>query len=106
MRNFRRLGRHEGVVFFEASRDTWLVRDRLGREWALDASPIRESDAFVLFDDRHCRGADMKLKVRLVPALILLHHHTPPNAESSCRGRSSTGFAYLGVHGSQEDRRE
>lgn len=54
---------HRAVVYFDTgATDEWRVRDAIGRCWSLSNSPIREANAFVFFDDRHCRGADMKLK--------------------------------------------
>ena len=50
------------VVYFDTDRSNWFVVDNIGRQWALSNSPIRERDAFVYFDDRRCRGSDMKLK--------------------------------------------
>ncbi|CAN0563427.1 unnamed protein product, partial [Ectocarpus sp. 12 AP-2014] len=55
------------VVFFDASRDTaavggeWMVLDRVGRSVALSGSPIRASEAFAIYDEARCRGADLKL---------------------------------------------
>ncbi|CAM9858519.1 unnamed protein product [Ectocarpus sp. 6 AP-2014] len=56
-----------GVVFFDASRGTaavggeWMVLDRVGRSVALSGSPIRASEAFAIYDEARCRGADLKL---------------------------------------------
>mmetsp|Transcript_33769 Transcript_33769/g.49019 ORF Transcript_33769/g.49019 Transcript_33769/m.49019 type:complete len:1441 (+) Transcript_33769:465-4787(+) len=50
------------VVYFNTDFNEWYVLDNIGREWSLCNSPIREKDAFVFFDDRRCRGSDMKLK--------------------------------------------
>ena len=57
----------QAVVYFHHGE--WRVRDKRGRDWLLHSSPIREKDAFVLFDDSHCRGADMKLPA-LAKALL------------------------------------
>lgn len=54
-------GRLKGVVFYDAAECTWIVSDWEGRKWALGSSPIHERDAFVYFDENHCRGADMNL---------------------------------------------
>ncbi len=51
----------KGVVFFNKPR-AWVFLDASGREWELHKSPIKERDAFVFFDQHHCRGADMVLK--------------------------------------------
>ncbi len=48
------------VVFFDTGgKEEWRVCDAIGREWSLRSSPIREAQAFVFFDDRQCRGANM-----------------------------------------------
>ena len=51
------------MVFFDNDKDMWRLCDKRGREWPLHSSPIAERDACVIFDERRCRGADMKLKV-------------------------------------------
>ncbi|CAN0526725.1 unnamed protein product, partial [Ectocarpus sp. 8 AP-2014] len=56
-----------GVVFFDASRGTaavggeWMVLERVGCSVALSGSPIRASEAFAIYDEARCRGADLKL---------------------------------------------
>ncbi|CAM9849170.1 unnamed protein product [Discosporangium mesarthrocarpum] len=58
-----------GVVFFrtDSSRTArpgqgeWAVLDREGRCVPLHRSPIHEREAFALFDEARCRGADLKL---------------------------------------------
>ncbi|CAM9546328.1 unnamed protein product, partial [Sphacelaria rigidula] len=58
-----------GVVFFEfgggstSSGGKWMVLDRLGQFVALDASPIQAAEAFCIYDEARCRGADLKLSV-------------------------------------------
>lgn len=52
----------KGVVYFDQDLDSWYVLSRDSREWPLGSSPIRESEAFVFFDESRCRGADMKLR--------------------------------------------
>ena len=52
----------KGVVFFSTENQTWTIIDRRGRLCALETSPIHESEAFVIYDQSRCRGADMKLK--------------------------------------------
>jgi hypothetical protein len=57
--------RYQGVVYSlvdSGGRQEWRVRGRQGHEWPLTSSPVRERDAFVLFDQHQCRGADMKLR--------------------------------------------
>lgn len=51
-----------GVVYFETSSGTWVVRNRVGMVTDLHRSPVHERDAFVYFDERRCRGSDMKLR--------------------------------------------
>ena len=51
----------QGVVFFQ-EKEGWLVLERNGRRLPLGQSSVCERDAFVYFDESHCRGADMKLK--------------------------------------------
>ncbi|CAN0036131.1 unnamed protein product, partial [Scytosiphon promiscuus] len=56
-----------GVVFFDSCQGTaavggeWMVLDRLGRTMALSGSPVQASEAFSLYDEARCRGADLKL---------------------------------------------
>lgn len=52
----------QGVVFFDKTEASWVVLSPEGRQWPLGSSPIHERDAFVYFDESHCRGADMKLR--------------------------------------------
>jgi hypothetical protein len=51
----------KGVVYYSGSKE-WTVCSLDRQKWPLNRSPIHESDAFVMFDESHCRGADMKLK--------------------------------------------
>eukprot|EP00038_Savillea_parva_P003371 m.124697 g.124697 ORF g.124697 m.124697 type:complete len:1973 (+) comp11157_c2_seq1:733-6651(+) len=69
------------VVYFDRSAtDTtvngtgWVVEDRQGQQWPLKSSPIRERDAFVIFDEQHCRGSDMRLKPDTLAVLTLGPH--------------------------------
>lgn len=50
-----------GVVYFDNNSAQWKIVSRDGRHWPKDSSPIHESEAFVFFDESHCRGADMQL---------------------------------------------
>jgi hypothetical protein len=57
--------RYQGVVYSlvdSAGRQEWRVRGLQGQEWPLTSSPVQERDAFVLFDQHQCRGADKKLR--------------------------------------------
>lgn len=55
--------RQVGVVFYDsAGRGAWVVRTREGGRWPLKSAPVQERDCFVVFDEAHCRGADMRLR--------------------------------------------
>ena len=60
--------RLKGVVYFDGS---WMVRSREGRVQPLRGASILEKDAFVIFDESHCRGADMKLNRDAMAVLTL-----------------------------------
>ena len=60
--------RLKGVVYFDGS---WMVRSREGRVQPLRGASILEKDAFVIFDESHCRGADMKLNRDAIAVLTL-----------------------------------
>lgn len=51
----------KGVVYFSVKDCGWRVIDRKPRETNLKSSSITERDAFVIYDQSRCRGADMKL---------------------------------------------
>ena len=59
--------RFRGVVFFDANErgvtggGSWTVLDRLGRFASLNSSSIRAAEAFCIYDEARCRGADLKL---------------------------------------------
>eukprot|EP00035_Acanthoeca_spectabilis_P000997 m.76812 g.76812 ORF g.76812 m.76812 type:complete len:2981 (+) comp10556_c0_seq1:218-9160(+) len=65
----------KNVVFFNrgspSGRGEWVVRTDQGEEWPLKQAPILERDAFVIFDEEHCRGSDMKLKPDALAVLTL-----------------------------------
>lgn len=52
----------KGVVYFSTRKCGWRVIDRKPCETSLKSSSILESDAFVIYDQSRCRGADMKLR--------------------------------------------
>ena len=52
----------KGVVYYSSNNCSWRLIDSKYRETSLNTSPIRECDAFVIFDQSRCRGADLKLK--------------------------------------------
>jgi hypothetical protein len=62
-------------VFFQCYEDDnngeWMLRDVDGRQWPLKHAPIRERDAFVVFDERNCRGTDMRLRQNASAVLTL-----------------------------------
>ncbi|KAJ9453254.1 hypothetical protein DIPPA_05970 [Diplonema papillatum] len=49
----------------------WQVLERNGRCLPLGSSPVHERDSFVIFDEAHCRGADMRMQ-RTAVGLITL----------------------------------
>ena len=68
----------QAVVYFQrtaggqgADGGEWVLADSLGRRWPLRLAPVRERDAFVVFDERHCRGSDMKLRPEASAVLTL-----------------------------------
>ena len=61
----------KGVCFFDPSQRTWAVLDPSGRCGPLSSAAIAERDAFVLYDDARCRGADLKLRREAVGLLTL-----------------------------------
>lgn len=76
-----------GVVFFQSAGKAadanrphsttqagWFVMDMRGRVMPKDRCPIVEADAFVLFDEAHCRGSDMKLRPDATAVLTLGPH--------------------------------
>ncbi|MCO5562021.1 hypothetical protein L7F22_015647 [Adiantum nelumboides] len=67
--------RFRGVFYFDSSKANggqWTVLDRSSRQAISQyESSIKESNAFVLFDDARSRGADMKLPTDAVAVLTL-----------------------------------
>jgi hypothetical protein len=69
-------GRHTDipsvVVYYDGtSRNCWVTHSVDGQILPLRSSPVKECDAFVVFDEQHCRGADMKLRLEAVVAVTL-----------------------------------
>ena len=64
-------GAFQGVVYFDAEAGDWVVRDQRGLSWPKHSSPIPERNAFVYFDESHCRGADMQLRIDARAVLTL-----------------------------------
>eukprot|EP00798_Chlamydomonas_sp_ICE-L_P004008 gene4008-14088_t len=63
--------RFKGVIYFDTSRHQWMALERRGRCQPLQSSPLAERDAFVIFDDARCRGADIKLRSDAVGLLTI-----------------------------------
>eukprot|EP00798_Chlamydomonas_sp_ICE-L_P025429 gene25429-11089_t len=61
----------KGVVYFHTSFQLWMALERRGRCQPLQSSPLAERDAFVIFDDARCRGADMILRSDAVGLLTI-----------------------------------
>jgi hypothetical protein len=51
----------KGVVYFDRDVDNWVIKGKDGRSWHRGSSPITEAEAIVYYDERRCRGSDMKL---------------------------------------------
>ncbi len=65
--------RFKGVCYHEPhpSLAGWTVLDRHGRRLPRHSSPVSEREAFVLYDDARCRGADLQLRRDAVGLLTL-----------------------------------
>ncbi|PNH12760.1 hypothetical protein TSOC_000242, partial [Tetrabaena socialis] len=63
--------RFKGVCFYNESARSWVVCDEHGRQLPRHSSPIAEREAFVIFDDARCRGADLQLRREAVGLLTL-----------------------------------
>lgn len=64
------------VVFYDRPTSAWVLLDNQGCQWPLKLSPVQERDAFVIFDEQHCRGSDMRLKPDARAVLTLGPHMT------------------------------
>jgi hypothetical protein len=51
-----------GVLYFEITKKSWMVKTGTGQMWSLRSSPIQPIDCFTIFDEGRCRGADIVLK--------------------------------------------
>jgi Protein of unknown function (DUF3645) len=60
-----------GIVYFSVHHSSWRVLDRKHAVTNLTSSPISERDAFVIYDQNRCRGADMKLRRNAVAILSI-----------------------------------
>ncbi len=64
----------DGVVFYEnrpGEVEGWMIIERSGRVFQKELSPVTESRAFAFFDERRCRGSDLKLAKDAVALLTL-----------------------------------
>ncbi|GLI61980.1 hypothetical protein VaNZ11_004546, partial [Volvox africanus] len=61
----------QGVTYFDEDKRNWTVSDLCGRRLPRHLSPIAERDTFVIYDDAHCRGADLQLQLSAVGMLTL-----------------------------------
>ena len=74
LRSTKRRSMLRAVVYFERTHGVggeWVLRDDQGHTWQLKHAPVAERDAFVVFDERHCRGSDMRLDPSAVAVLTL-----------------------------------
>ncbi|GAX73071.1 hypothetical protein CEUSTIGMA_g524.t1 [Chlamydomonas eustigma] len=62
---------HRGVCYYDSSHKCWMIQDNKGRCLPRHASPVHESQAFVIYDDARCRGADLQLRPMAVGLLTL-----------------------------------
>jgi hypothetical protein len=61
----------KGVVFFCTDNKIWKIVDKRRKLAPLETSSIHESEAFVIYDQSRCRGADMKLKTNAKALLTI-----------------------------------
>lgn len=61
----------QAVCFYEPAQRGFFILDASGRCLPRHASPLAERDAFVLYDDARCRGADLQLGRGAVGLLTL-----------------------------------
>eukprot|EP00884_Botryococcus_braunii_P022386 jgi/Botrbrau1/8831/Bobra.0335s0018.1 len=64
------MGRFKGVCWYDALWG-WSICNMRGHTWARHNSPLLEREAFVIFDEAHCRGADLQLRRGAVGLLTL-----------------------------------
>lgn len=65
--------RFKGIIFFDDSSTNgqWMALEPSGRLLPKDRSPVQESEAFAIFDEPRCRGADLKLNKEAIALLTL-----------------------------------
>ena len=76
----------KGVTYFDEREKNWVVMNFENYYWLLHLSPIKEHETFVIFDQRRCRGSDMKLKQN-AHALLTLGPHMCKDALMQGVGR-------------------
>ena len=101
--------RFRGVVFFNPNErgvtggGSWTVLDRVGRCNSLNASSIRAAEAFCIYDEARCRGADLKLSPDAKAVLTI----GPKNGKDKVMqaagrlrllGRSKQSILFVGSH--------
>jgi len=67
------ISRFKGIVFFDnsSSDGQWMALEPSGRLLPKSQSPVQESEAFAIFDEPRCRGADLKL-IKTATALLTI----------------------------------
>ena len=54
-------GSFKGVCYFDPAERSWMVLEPSGRCLPRLTSPVPEREAFVMFDEARCRGADLQV---------------------------------------------
>jgi hypothetical protein len=65
------LGRYRGICYFDEEQQDWMILDLQGQLLKRDASPIAEAQTLTVFDEEHCRGADLRLRPDAMGLLTL-----------------------------------
>ena len=60
-----------GVCYYDTAERSWMILEPDGRCLPRHASPVAERDAFVLYDEARCRGADLQLRPKAMGMLTL-----------------------------------
>ena len=63
--------KYKGVIYFDISLKSWMVKNQTGQCWYLKNSPIQACDCFTIFDENRCRGADISLKPEAIGLVTL-----------------------------------
>uniref|UniRef100_A0A7R9V0Q8 ubiquitinyl hydrolase 1 n=1 Tax=Chlamydomonas euryale TaxID=1486919 RepID=A0A7R9V0Q8_9CHLO len=61
----------KGVCYYDSHHRQWMISEPQGRCQPRGSSPVAEADAFVLYDEARCRGADLQLQPNAVGLLSL-----------------------------------